>query len=157
MKLWQVVIKFIIMFILCVVAISMILLAGCGNNNAPSSGTITFNPSSYSAGLASNTCVPFVMTIKDSNGNPLNHINFTLYGPFAFPRVPTRYEIWSQPSCASGSGSEQDGTLGLSGQTGNDGTYTFSLNIYSSASGTFSDTLTATSGAVFGSLGVATQ
>jgi len=65
------------------------LIAGCGSGVAPSDGSIEINPSSlnitHSGGTASTYTTYFTITVKDSEGNPLNGVDVSIFFPWANP------------------------------------------------------------------------
>lgn len=64
---------------------------GAGGGSAPPGSTITINPSSMSVTDDSTTArwftVFFTITVKDSNGNPINDAKISILYPWAVPNL----------------------------------------------------------------------
>ncbi|MBM2839134.1 MAG: hypothetical protein HW415_1759 [Deltaproteobacteria bacterium] len=128
----------------------LLMLIGCSQSTtAPSGGTITFAPASHTqAGIASNTIVTFTVTVKDSNGKPMNKAKLMISGPFAVPRTPVAYYQFYRGNNATGGAVNS----GFEAETDEFGAYTFSVIIDAAASaGGFADYIAVYSGTNYGS------
>ena len=125
---------------------SLLLLAGCGNENIPPDGsTIYVGPDHSQAGIAADRPVNFTVVARYPDGTPMPKAIIKISGAFAVPRPFSHYQFYRSPDALSGT--EVDS--GFLVQTGDDGSYMFSALI-SFANGEFSDTIVATSGTTIG-------
>lgn len=140
-----------------------IMLQACGEKKDGTDGsTIKFNPTAHSqSGIAADTCVNFDVIVLYSDSTPRPKAFVTLFGPFAEPRniadQSPRYQFYLFPNCELSGTVNQKVDSGFQVETNDQGIYSFSVNIYSTVSGsinTFKDEIEAHSGTAFGSAGV---
>lgn len=124
---------------------------GCGSSSftAPSGSTITVNPSTVSKNISADTTQNITVTVKDSNGNPLNGAEVFISGPFAAPRTVTRYQFYRD------TGGNNPVNSGFTGKTDKFGNYYFSIIIPESVGGShnvFTDNIEFSAGAAYASI-----
>ena len=153
MRVKQIASKCTTIFALCFIAVSMILLAGCGSDSSdssvPNGGTVTVT-SHTQTGIASDTPVNFLITTRYADATPMPFANVKVSGPFAAPRTPIHYyQFYLFPDATFRHGGNTPVDSGFTIQTENDGTYMFSVLI-SAATGTFGDVIEVISGTARG-------
>jgi hypothetical protein len=142
----------IVMFLLVIA--SLTVAAGCGNDTTvPSDGTLTFFPSELSFTIGSPTCFDNKVTALFKDGTPMEKAEIVINGAFASPRqgVGIHYYFFDGACNVA-----FDTTLttdpayrdsGFTAVTDKHGDYHFSV-LVNIATGTFSDSINANSGAV---------
>lgn len=152
MNIKHVTMKFITVFMLSLGLASIILMAGCGSETTPPSGsTITVTgPAPFSIG--SDTNFDFTVVVKYPDGTPMPKAKLDISGAFAFPRNAAQ-SGWHYQFYYSPGGNTVPGNLAVNSpfeaQTDDFGTYTFSA-LVSVATGTFTDTIVVRAGTIVG-------
>jgi hypothetical protein len=149
----------------------MSMMQGCGKDDfeqAPSGATIAVNPPSLDASniyLVGDLVANYVVTLSYKDGTPIPNGLLFISGGFANPvssstgtlLVP-RYQFWGYPNANLNPGNIPVNN-GFTAVTNDFGTYSFSVQIYSSVSYTdpaiiwpnaFTDVINVTSGSAFG-------
>ncbi len=131
--------------------VGLLSFLGCGSASftAPSGSTITVNPSTVSKNISADTTQDFTVTVKDSNGKPLNGAEVFITGPFAAPRTVARYQFYRK------TGGSDPVNSGFTGKTDVFGNYYFSIIIPESVGGAhnvFTDNIEFNSGGAYASV-----
>ncbi len=96
--------KIALILILSLLTAPVLLLKGCGNTpQGTYGGVITINPTT-SGTIACSTgtlVIPYKVTVIDKTSTPLNGVEVTISGGWAFPFVPTLYTFSSDPAGAT--------------------------------------------------------
>lgn len=150
MKVKHVTMKFITVFML----LFGLAIAGCGKEiTAPDRATISIGPSHTQTGIAADTPVNFTVVVRYPDGTPMPNAVVKISGAFAVPRATPHYQFYYYPD-ALDNPPNLPVDSGFLIQTGDDGSYMFSVEINAS-NGTFADSIVGTSGTTIGSATIA--
>jgi uncharacterized protein YcfL len=146
----------IIIFTLLLVIFLVVIIQGCGSSGAqctaPAGSSITVTGPA-AASISSDTNFNFTAVVKTPDGNPMAKACLDISGAFAFPRNSTQtgvhYQFYYYPDGTSNPSGNLAVSSPFSAQTDDFGVYTFSA-LVSATSGTFTDTITVSSGANMG-------
>ena len=143
--------RFRMIVVLCMVGILSVIPVGCGNddNTAPYDAEIIFAPSEITASIAFDTCFDDSVTVLFADGTPMSQAQVTISGSFASPRqgAGSRYFFY-EGRCDLPLDAANYRDSGFKGETDDNGVYHFAV-LVTAASGTFTDTIYATSGVIF--------
>lgn len=129
-------------------------IAGCGKEITASDGsTITISPDHTQTGIAADTPVNFTVVVRYKDGTLMPNAVVKISGAFAVPRATPHYQFYFYPDAVDNP-SNIAVDSGFLIQTGDNGSYMFSVEINSS-NGTFADSIVGTSGTAIGSAAIA--
>ena len=123
------------------------LFPSCGNNKSvPDGATMTIDPSTVTLkGITGDTPINFRVIVRYADGTPIPYAQVHITGAFAEPVVGALYQFYYYPDGTLNPQGNSPVDSGFNGQTGKDGVYEFSVEVYGPAS-TFSDDIHASSG-----------
>jgi hypothetical protein len=151
----------IVMFLLVIASLTVV--SGCGNDTTvPSDGTLTFFPADLSFSIAWDTCFDNKVTALFKDGTPMRDAEIVISGGFASPRQGAGIHYYFFDGACKSTFATTLTTdpayrdSGFTGVTDERGDYHFAV-LVSTLTGTFSDSITANSGAVGASQKIAWQ
>jgi hypothetical protein len=152
-------IKLVRAWVLFILIASVVILGGCGKNNAaPDGATITINGPTQALAIADNTTLDFTVVVRYADGTPVPKAPLRITGAFAEPRnatnTTTRYQFYFFPN-----GENDPNNIKVpsdfEAQTDDRGIYNFSVTIFGtvgSVANSFQDTIVVYSGTTTGSI-----
>ncbi len=134
--------RFFSKFALCLGFSIILLTAGCGGGtDAPYGSTITLSPSSSSLdtgalGTSADWPVVYVVTVTNSDGDPIPWVNLTISGSMANPNPIDAYQFYDGIYVVGGPNTPKGSPF--SAQTDVDGHYTLTA-VVPAGTGVFKD------------------